>query len=119
MMDARSVLILRTLPTHQLFLYSSRRPHTRCLSDWSSEVCSSDLHFLKCAQATVKERSLLAFALLRLIQLQYVFRAQRLGRRRCHPARPTGRRLISPEFVWRVAWPHCLTIKPSKRLFVR
>src|SRR5205814_5201678 len=26
-----------------LFL-SSRRRHTRCLSDWSSDVCSSDLH---------------------------------------------------------------------------
>src|SRR5205814_7560599 len=23
---------------------SSRRRHTRCLSDWSSDVCSSDLH---------------------------------------------------------------------------
>src|ERR1039458_10583934 len=32
-------------------LFSSRRRHTRCLSDWSSDVCSSDLiehtpHFL-------------------------------------------------------------------------
>src|ERR1035438_4728282 len=25
-------------------LFSSRRRHTRCLSDWSSDVCSSDLH---------------------------------------------------------------------------
>src|SRR5262247_4694319 len=25
------------------FLFSSRRRHTRCLSDWSSDVCSSDL----------------------------------------------------------------------------
>src|SRR5205814_7303214 len=24
---------------------SSRRRHTRCLSDWSSDVCSSDLYF--------------------------------------------------------------------------
>src|SRR5205814_5742465 len=23
--------------------FSSRRPHTKCLSDWSSDVCSSDL----------------------------------------------------------------------------
>src|SRR5205814_7110651 len=30
------------------FFFSSRRRHTRCLSDWSSDVCSSDLlfHFL-------------------------------------------------------------------------
>src|SRR5262245_62605266 len=27
-----------------LFFFSSRRRHTRCLSDWSSDVCSSDLH---------------------------------------------------------------------------
>src|SRR5436853_4214095 len=29
------------------FFFSSRRRHTRCLSDWSSDVCSSDLaHYL-------------------------------------------------------------------------
>src|SRR5882724_9316074 len=27
------------------FFFSSRRRHTRCLSDWSSDVCSSDLDF--------------------------------------------------------------------------
>src|SRR5205814_4713327 len=27
------------------FFFSSRRRHTRCLSDWSSDVCSSDLQF--------------------------------------------------------------------------
>src|ERR1035441_10986655 len=26
--------------------FSSRRRHTRCLSDWSSDVCSSDLDLL-------------------------------------------------------------------------
>src|SRR5437899_10263686 len=25
------------------FFFTSRRRHTRCLSDWSSDVCSSDL----------------------------------------------------------------------------
>src|SRR5437899_6801467 len=32
-------------PTSLLFFFffSSRRRHTRCLSDWSSDVCSSDL----------------------------------------------------------------------------
>src|SRR5262245_63707003 len=29
-------------PRH--FFFSSRRRHTRCLSDWSSDVCSSDLN---------------------------------------------------------------------------
>src|SRR5436853_4606503 len=32
--------ILAPLPS---FFFSSRRRHTRCLSDWSSDVCSSDL----------------------------------------------------------------------------
>src|SRR5262245_56158434 len=27
----------------QFFFFSSRRRHTRCLSDWNSDVCSSDL----------------------------------------------------------------------------
>src|SRR5262245_63912130 len=30
------------------FFFSSRRRHTRCLSDWSSDVCSSDLPESKC-----------------------------------------------------------------------
>src|SRR2546429_5458203 len=33
--------------TRQLFVFfffSSRRRHTRCSRDWSSDVCSSDLH---------------------------------------------------------------------------
>src|SRR5258706_8869999 len=29
----------------ELFFFSSRRRHTRLVSDWSSDVCSSDLHF--------------------------------------------------------------------------
>src|SRR5712675_1309340 len=28
------------------FFFSSRRRHTRCSRDWSSDVCSSDLHFM-------------------------------------------------------------------------
>src|SRR5882724_5967020 len=28
---------------YEFFFFSSRRRHTRCLSDWSSDVCSSDL----------------------------------------------------------------------------
>src|SRR5262245_64639329 len=31
------------LSLHFVFFFSSRRRHTRCLSDWSSDVCSSDL----------------------------------------------------------------------------
>src|SRR5437016_8529917 len=32
-----------------LFFFSSRRRHTRLVSDWSSDVCSSDLHRTVCA----------------------------------------------------------------------
>src|SRR5205814_4614872 len=35
--------------------FSSRRRHTRCLSDWSSDVCSSDL--VRRAQTIIKEES--------------------------------------------------------------
>src|ERR1035438_9124434 len=31
-------------PEFVYFFFSSRRRHTRCLSDWSSDVCSSDLY---------------------------------------------------------------------------
>src|SRR5262245_65083146 len=36
-----SVMLLRLVLI--CFFFSSRRRHTRCLSDWSSDVCSSDL----------------------------------------------------------------------------
>src|SRR5256884_6683708 len=29
--------------TYSMFFFSSRRRHTRCSRDWSSDVCSSDL----------------------------------------------------------------------------
>src|SRR5262245_66448832 len=38
-----------------IFFFSSRRRHTRCLSDWSSDVCSSDLAPLRLC---VKKRNL-------------------------------------------------------------
>src|SRR5256884_6236580 len=31
---------------HVYFFFSSRRRHTRCSRDWSSDVCSSDLRIL-------------------------------------------------------------------------
>src|ERR1039458_5173163 len=35
--------IFYTQPSIQfIFFFSSRRRHTRCLSEWSSDVCSSD-----------------------------------------------------------------------------
>src|SRR5262245_63518778 len=38
-----SLTLLYTVVIVFLFFFSSRRRHTRCLSDWSSDVCSSDL----------------------------------------------------------------------------
>src|SRR5437899_10550303 len=35
-----------------IFFFSSRRRHTRCLSDWSSDVCSSDLAETLALEAT-------------------------------------------------------------------
>src|ERR1035438_10806428 len=42
------------------FFFSSRRRHTRCLSDWSSDVCSSDLFDSYTAAAKVTEAQLKA-----------------------------------------------------------
>src|SRR5262245_64848607 len=39
-------LALVSLYLRFVFFFSSRRRHTRCLSDWSSDVCSSDLRAL-------------------------------------------------------------------------
>src|SRR2546429_1162945 len=45
MMAARSSgrSYARSRLTSRLFFFSSRRRHTRCSRDWSSDVCSSDL----------------------------------------------------------------------------
>src|SRR2546429_3788815 len=37
-----SLTVLRS--AYSLFFFSSRRRHTRCSRDWSSDVCSSDLN---------------------------------------------------------------------------
>src|SRR5205814_6818215 len=39
------------------FFFSSRRRHTRCLSDWSSDVCSSDLPFSRARASYRIERN--------------------------------------------------------------
>src|SRR5262245_64251967 len=37
------------------FFFSSRRRHTRCLSDWSSDVCSSDLEHEHVSRTRIRE----------------------------------------------------------------
>src|SRR5437016_8906037 len=51
----------------RVFFFSSRRRHTRLVSDWSSDVCSSDLHVRGRAgpsQGSVRARRLRRFAFL-------------------------------------------------------
>src|ERR1039458_7958759 len=44
--EARKPPLLAQQVAERLFhFFSSRRRHPRCLSDWSSDVCSSDLDF--------------------------------------------------------------------------
>src|SRR5262245_64805352 len=38
-----AIVTVHELLVVSCFFFSSRRRHTRCLSDWSSDVCSSDL----------------------------------------------------------------------------
>src|SRR5216684_7845141 len=38
---------MRGWPRDSFFFFSSRRRHTRCSRDWSSDVCSSDLAALR------------------------------------------------------------------------
>src|SRR5262245_65026609 len=41
-----SLSLIDLISSLVFFFFSSRRRHTRCLSDWSSDVCSSDLPYL-------------------------------------------------------------------------
>src|SRR5438093_5228307 len=41
--SASIMYLKRSLSFVRVFFFSSRRPHTRLVSDWSSDVCSSDL----------------------------------------------------------------------------
>src|ERR1019366_8824559 len=43
------------LPGLMIFFFSIRRRHTRLVSDWSSDVCSSDLQFLQRARDLVHQ----------------------------------------------------------------
>src|SRR5262245_65390449 len=53
------LLTLLVILTMALFLsrffFSSRRRHTRCLSDWSSDVCSSDLAHQRLSEVALRQ----------------------------------------------------------------
>src|SRR6266542_5847314 len=44
---------------HYIFFFSSRRRHTRCYRDWSSDVCSSDLRLVvnTCRDVAQRQRA--------------------------------------------------------------
>src|SRR5256885_5343758 len=42
----------------RLFFFSSRRRHTRLQGDWSSDVCSSDLHLAAALDLSVRQHLL-------------------------------------------------------------
>src|SRR5437016_9949210 len=41
----RFLIIEKSISSNLVFFFSSRRRHTRLVSDWSSDVCSSDLRY--------------------------------------------------------------------------
>src|SRR2546422_2675947 len=48
----------RLQEAHYIFFFSSRRRHTICSRDWSSDVCSSDLNFAGAGVADLLNRNL-------------------------------------------------------------
>src|SRR5947199_10590496 len=59
------------------FFFSSRRRHTRCLSDWSSDVCSSDLllHVVDAADPRLEQKLEAVERLLTELHLEEIGRA--------------------------------------------
>src|SRR6195952_5946521 len=49
-----SCILIASCTAHVRF-FSSRSRHTRCLSDWSSDVCSSDLRRLRERRGVARE----------------------------------------------------------------
>src|SRR5262245_66061767 len=74
------------------FFFSSRRRHTRCLSDWSSDVCSSDLALLPLYIFEPRYRKMLADAL--KSHRMFTVAMQRPGQNREAPCPVAGLGLI-------------------------
>src|SRR5262245_65071502 len=60
------------------FFFSSRRRHTRCLSDWSSDVCSSDLRSIPSGTSGFKRPTRLSVGG-SASRLKYTFRKSPCG----------------------------------------
>src|ERR1035441_10742266 len=79
------------------FFFSSRRRHTRCLSDWSSDVCSSDLPKCCSLEAGVESWDYLKRRLAELGLLGRVYRSKANCLRICEGG-PIA--VVYPEGVW-------------------
>src|SRR2546429_4705921 len=109
----------------RLFFFSSRRRHTRCSRDWSSDVCSSDLSAkLRALKEELRRRKHLSvaelgkwlrsvvqgyfnyhavpgnLASLRSFRLQVIRRWMRALRRRSQKSRMTWPRLVAIADRW-------------------
>src|SRR5207245_5743405 len=81
-----------------LFFFSSRRRHTRCYRDWSSDVCSSDLtQFRGLRHEPVNEQGVVLLFGMLAKELGYVVEAVQTGFPDCEAMRK-----ITPERWQRV-----------------
>src|SRR5205809_5773853 len=64
------------------FFFSSRRRHTRCSRDWSSDVCSSDLSMagLELARLAIERRKIDPVALHQLLDAALRSEERRVGK---------------------------------------
>src|SRR5262249_57176058 len=79
----------------RLFFFSSRRRHTRLVSDWSSDVCSSDLSIPACGNRRPHDRASPRGARDRGAGGVRSFRSWEIGRASCRESvDPCGRDLM-------------------------
>src|SRR3989449_9580736 len=86
--------VLESESTLLVFFFSSRRRHTRCSRDWSSDVCSSDLVNLGVALAGVLAYLILSINVYLESQAFGVFRLGRSEERRVGKSVDLGGRRI-------------------------
>src|ERR1035441_10719055 len=79
--------------------FSSRRRHTRCLSDWSSDVCSSDLEASQHTRSVRTEMQIYVINLTRAVERRRIMeqQAQALGIRFHYLAATDGRALTDAD----------------------
>src|SRR5690554_7909638 len=93
-----------------MFLFSSRRRHTRCGRDWSSDVCSSDLWLMKMRMVFVRLMVPVSLRSAWLISRAWMptWLAPKIGRASCRErveVRADARVLVIyvPDYRWRLS----------------